>query len=103
LLPGVTPNDIELTAQQNDLTIKGQLQPMVKPEQKVNWLLQEIGSGTFERSITFPKAIDENQITTSYEHGVLTITVPFSQAVRPKKISITGSEPKQMTVEAGAH
>jgi HSP20 family protein len=103
LLPGVRPQDIDLSVQQNSLTFKGQFHPMIKPDQKVNWLLQEIGSGSFERSVTFPKPIDVNQITTSYEQGVLTISVPISEASRPRKISITGSQPKQMTVEAGAH
>lgn len=102
LLPGVKPDDIDLLVQENSLTIKGQFPPATKPEQQVNWLLQEIGSGAFERSIVFPKGIDANQITTSYEHGMLTITVPFSQETRPRKISITGSAPRQMTVEAGA-
>jgi HSP20 family protein len=102
LLPGVKPEDIDLSVHQNSLTLKGQIHPATEPEQKVNWLLQEIGSGTFERSITFPKEIDVDQIATSYEHGVLTISMPFSQATRPKKISITGSQPKQMTIEAGS-
>jgi HSP20 family protein len=74
LLPGVRPEDIDLSVQQNSLTLKGQFHPMIKPDQKVNWLLQEIGSGSFERSVTFPKPIDVNQITTSYEQGVLTIS-----------------------------
>jgi HSP20 family protein len=102
LLPGVKSEDIDLSVQQNSLTLKGQTHPTIKPEQKVNWLVQEIGTGTFERSITFPREIDVDQVTTSYENGVLTISAPFSEAHRPKKISITGSQPKQMTVEAGA-
>src|SRR5436305_3742133 len=84
LLPGVRPEDIDLSVQQNSLTLKGQFRPMIKPDQKVNWLLQEIGSGSFERSVTFPKPIDANHIATSYEHGVLTISVPVSEASRPK-------------------
>ena len=102
LLPGVKPEDIDLSVQQNSLTLKGKVYPTVKPEQKVNWLVQEIGSGTFERSLTFPKPINANGIETSYEHGILSILVPVHEASRPKKISITGSQPKQMTVEAGS-
>jgi HSP20 family protein len=101
LLPGVKPEDIELSVQQNTLTIKGQFQPSVKPDQRVNWLVQEIGAGSFERSITFPKPIEADKIETSYEHGVLSISVPVSEASRPKKISITGGQPKQVTVETG--
>lgn len=103
LLPGVKPEDIDLSVQQNSLTIKGRFQPQIEPGQKGNWLLRDFGAGAFERSITFPMAIDADQITTHYEYGVLTITVPISQAARPKKISIVGNQPKQMTVEAGAH
>lgn len=103
LLPGVKPEDLDLSAQQNTLTIKGQFQSSVKPDQRVNWLVQEISEGSFERSITFPKPIDADKITTSYEHGVLTISVPVSEASRPKKISITGGQPKQMAVESGKH
>jgi len=103
LIPGVKPEDIDLSVQQNTLTLKGQIHPLVKQDQKVNWLFQEIGSGSFVRAITFPKAINADGITTSYEHGVLTISVPASEASRLRKISITGSQPKQMTVEAGTH
>ena len=103
LLPGVKPEDIELSVQQNTLTIKGQFQSSVKPDQQVNWVVQEIGVGSFERSITFPKPIDADKIDTSFEQGVLSISVPVSEASRPKKISITRGQPEQMTVEAGKH
>jgi HSP20 family protein len=103
LLPGIKAEDIELSVQQNTLTIKGQFQSAVKPDRQVNWLVEEIGVGTFERSITFPKPIEADKIDTSFEQGVLSITVPVSEASRPKKISITGGQPEQMTVEAGKH
>jgi len=100
-LPGVKPEDLDLSVQQNTLTIKGQFRSSVKPDQQVNWLVQEISEGSFERSIIFPKPIDADKIDTSFEQGVLSITVPLSEASRPKKISITGGQPKQVTVEAG--
>lgn len=101
LLPGVKPEDIELSVQQNTLTIKGQFPSLVKPDQQGNWLVQEIGVGSFERSITFPKPIDVDKIDTSFEQGVLSISVPVSEASRPKRISITGGQPQQVPVEAG--
>ena len=103
VLPGVKPEDLDLSVQQNTLTIKGQFRSSVKPDQQVNWLVQEISEGSFERSIAFPKPIDADKIDTSYEQGVLTISVPISEASRPKKISITGGQPKQVPVEAGKH
>src|SRR5438067_1957256 len=47
LLPGVKPEDIDLTVQQNTLTIKGQYRPFQEQGKQVNWLIQEIGSGSF--------------------------------------------------------
>ncbi len=49
-LPGVKPEDLDLSVQQNTLTIKGQFRSSVKPDQRVNWLVQEISEGSFERS-----------------------------------------------------
>jgi HSP20 family protein len=101
LLPGVKPEDIDLTVQQNTLTIKGQYKPWVEEGKQINWLIQEIGSGSFERTITFPKPVDADRIETGYEYGILTITVPFSEVSRSKRISISGGQQKQLTVEAG--
>ena len=101
LLPGMNPDNIELTVQQNTLTIKGQFQPHMEQEKNVKWLVQEFGPGSFERTITFPKPFYSDEITTSYENGVLSLWLPISETSRPKKISITSGQPQSMTVEAG--
>lgn len=101
LLPGVAPEEIELTAQGNTLTCRGHFQPSVNSEQQVTWLAQEIGSGSFERSVTFPKPIDSEKIATQYTNGLLMITVPIHESNRPKRISVTASEQKRVAVEAG--
>ena len=80
---------------------KGELHPSVQESQQVTWLMQEIGSGTFERTLTFPKPIDTEKLETSYENGVLSILVPLTESSRPKRISITGSQQQPMMVEAG--
>ena len=116
-LPGVKPEDIELTVQQNTLTVKGhysyqnqhhnkhpeQGQPQQQGQHQ-SWLLREIGTGTFERTITFPKPINTENIQTNYENGMLSITVPISEASRPRRINVSKGEgqPKQVTVESGS-
>ncbi|GLV56730.1 heat-shock protein Hsp20 [Dictyobacter sp. S3.2.2.5] len=102
LLPGVKTEDIELTVRDNTLFLKGTFHPWTSEQEKVNWLIQESGSGKFERSITFPKPINADGIETSYEHGVLTITIPVAEESRPRKIAVSSSktEPKQV-VESG--
>lgn len=119
-LPGVKPEDIDLTATQHSLTIKGHysyqnmhqnwhggqeqgqqsVQQSQPQEQHRNWLMREMGTGTFERTVTLPRPIDVDKIQTSYENGILTVPVPVSEANRPKRISVSGGQPKQVTVEA---
>ncbi len=72
-------------------------------QQGHNWLSREIVSGEFERTVTFPRPIDTNNIQTKFENGILTILVPVTEESRPKRISITGgqSQPQQVPVGAG--
>ena len=114
-LPGVKPEDIELMVQQNTLMVKGHYSyqnqhhnkhpEQGKPqqqEQHQSWLMREIGTGTFERTITFPKPINAENIQTNYENGMLFIVVPISEESRPRRINISGGEgqPKQVTAES---
>jgi HSP20 family protein len=136
-LPGVRPEDIELTVDQNMLTIRGhyghqdehqnqpqsgqaQQQPQtqqqaigqqMQPSQQGkmerhrgghNWLSREIVSGSFERSVTFPKPIDADHIQTSFQNGILTIQVPVSDASRPRRINITGGQSQSQPTAVGA-
>ncbi len=101
LLPGIPPEEIELSVQGNTITLRGQFQPPVQQKQQVTWLAQEIGSGSFERSVTFPKPIDSEKIATQYTNGLLMISVPLHESNRPRRISVTASEPKPVAVEAG--
>jgi len=120
-LPGVRPEDIELTVDLNTLTIRGryshQEEHQVQGEQHEgekqqgkaqrhrqghNWLLREIPSGMFERTISFSRPIDTNKIQTKFENGILTILLPVSEESRPKRISITGGQIQQQPVTIGA-
>jgi HSP20 family protein len=115
LLPGIKPEDLDLTVQQSTLTFKGALHPLVGENKQGKWLMQEFDSGSFERTLTFPKLIDAEHIESKYEHGVLTLFVPISEAVRPKKISVNtthvvnsnsqlnGGEQQKLAVGTGSH
>lgn len=103
-LPGVQPDDIELTVHQNTLSVhaeyqtenqqgteqaSGQEQKQGQEQSKQgNWLMREIRSGSFQRSVTFDRPIDIDKVQTNYENGVLMVTLPISEASRPKKISV---------------
>ncbi len=104
LLPGVKPEDVEVTVEQNTLTIKGKYSHRSEEEGKSrDWLRQEISSGSFQRSITFPKPIDPNNIRATFENGVLTLKVPINETSRARRIEIGRgqTQPQQVTVGAG--
>src|SRR5437868_1601861 len=100
LLPGMKPEDIEVTLEQNTLTVRGRFRPSVPKDKQVTWLVQEIGEGAFERTITFPKPIDSDRIGTNYEAGILSLPLPVREESRARRISITGSQPQPRLVES---
>jgi len=124
-LPGVRPEDIEVTVDLNTLTIRGRYshqeehqkqgaqhdggKPALQQQGKMqrhlqghNWLLREMPFGTFERTISFSRPIDTNNIQTKFESGILTILLPVSEQSRPKRLSITGGQSQQQQVAVGA-
>jgi HSP20 family protein len=96
-LPGVSPDQVELSVVSNTLEIKGErkegsLQPIVSAgkenEKGLKCLRRERGSGAFSRSIELPFAIQSEAVTAEYRNGLLTVTLPRSEADKPKKITI---------------
>jgi HSP20 family protein len=90
LTPGLTAEDIEVTATGNTLSIKGRFPKLLSDEEakQVIWHVHEIGSGEFVRSVTLPKPFVADQITAEVEQGVLTIWVPLAQEALPKQIPV---------------
>lgn len=111
LLPGVSPEDTELTVRQNTLTIKAKLPSLLSAEQQKEamYLVREFGTGEFSRSVSFPKDVDGDAVKARYERGILSIEIPVAQHAQPKRITIqeTGSSPSKLTdqpfVEQDAH
>jgi HSP20 family protein len=99
-LPGVKPDDIEITVQQNMLTLKGQASSPVEEAERKNWTMREIPTGTFRRSITFDRPVDVDNIRTRFENGILAVSLPVSQAAVPKRISLSGSQSRPAQAEA---
>ncbi len=86
-LPGVKPEDIEVTLQNGVLTIKGERQTEAK-EEKENYRRIERFYGSFFRRFTLPETVEEEKIEANYDKGVLTISIPKKPEVQPKKISV---------------
>lgn len=94
LLPGVNPENIDLTVRQNTLTVKVTLPEPFPTDlvKKSTYLLREFGAGEFSRSITFPKDVNGDAVEARYERGILTLEIPLAQHAQPKRISIRESE-----------
>lgn len=104
LLPGVTPEDLELTLRQNTLTLTAKLLDLFPEEvrKQGTYLLQEFGGGEFSRSVVFPKEVDGDAIEAHFDRGILMIELPIAAHAQPKRITIhAGNEapPKTRYVE----
>jgi HSP20 family protein len=87
-LPGFRPEDVNISAIGNQLTITGKPSAYTTPE-GARYLVQEIAPAEFQRSLTLPVEFDTNKAQASYEHGVLTLTLPKSEGAKPKQIAIS--------------
>ncbi|HEB77049.1 MAG TPA: Hsp20/alpha crystallin family protein [Methylothermaceae bacterium] len=86
-LPGIKPEDIEVTLEKGVLTIKGHRETEAK-EEKENYKRIERFYGSFFRRFTLPETVDEEKIEAKYENGVLTVVIPKKPEVQPKKIPV---------------
>jgi HSP20 family protein len=91
-LPGVDASAVEISFENNTLTIRGTKAPSLQAQQneEIRVYTAERLSGTFERAVRLPEYVEGDKIEASYSQGVLTITVPKAQAARARKIEIKG-------------
>ena len=86
-LPGVTPENIEITTKENNLIIKGERKIGAEGE-KVSYHRKERDEGIFRRIISLPTRIDSNKVTAVCKNGVLTVTLPKAAESKPRQISV---------------
>jgi HSP20 family protein len=103
-LPGVKPDDVQVTITGQTINLRGQM----KQEQNVDeneYVYQERRFGSFNRSIQLPERVKGDQASASFEDGILTITVPKAEEVKPRQIQIQGGsrQPKQVSTQSGSN
>lgn len=84
---GINPDDVEITIEENVLTIKGEYSQESESED-TNYLMRERCAGSFGRSIRFPVDVNADAVEASYENGILTLNVPKVEEVKPKRVAI---------------
>jgi HSP20 family protein len=90
-LPGVKPEDIDINIVGETLTLSGSRQPDESGE-NVEYHRRERGYGKFSRTLQMPFQIDANKVDANFKNGVLTLTLPRSEAEKPKKITVKTGE-----------
>ena len=86
-LPGVEPDDIQVTLEDGLLTIEGETSSESE-EQWGDFLLRERRAGRFHRALRLPSSVDAENAEPSYANGVLTITVPKQEAKKARRLAI---------------
>jgi len=86
-IPGVSPDDIDISMEKGVLTIKGERNTETV-EEKEDFRRVERQSGTFYRRFTLPDSADADKIAAKSEHGVLTITIPKQEVALSRRIEV---------------
>ncbi len=87
-LPGIKPEDVDITVENGTLTITGKTAEERRAEEG-SYLVQEIRRGTFSRSVTLPNGLEADKAEATFEHGVLRLRIPKAEQVKPRQIRIT--------------
>jgi HSP20 family protein len=85
---GFDPEKIEITYDDNTLSIKGEVKEENENAEEGKYHIRERSYGSFYRSITMPGVIDAEQITADTDNGVLVVHLPKKPETQPKRISI---------------
>ncbi len=89
-LPGLPPDDIDIEIDDNVLTLTGERRFDEKVEEG-RYYRVERAYGSFRRSVTLPQGVMADEITATFEHGVLTVRVPKAEEVKPRKIAVAAN------------
>lgn len=88
-LPGVHPDGIEVAVHENTVTISAQHPSRSTPAgEQVNWLVAELGNGTFQRTIQLPFEIEEQRVEAEFANGLLQLVLPKVEVEKPHRIAI---------------
>jgi HSP20 family protein len=99
-LPGVEPDAIELTVEQNVLTVPAERR--YEPEEEDEILVNERPQGTFSRQLFLGENLDSENLRAEYVNGVLRLTIPVAEQAKPRRIEIGRRASEPQTIEGTA-
>ena len=86
-LPGIKPEDVDITVTGDVLTISGEMKEETEQKDK-SYIRRERRFGSFSRSIELPEGLDVNKADARFDNGLLTLTLPKGEEIKPKKIEV---------------
>lgn len=86
-VPGVSLADLDISVEGRTLNLKGKRTAAVPGEGEC-YTCEERTNGEFERTVGLPYEIDSSKVEAHYEHGMLRLNLPRSEATRPRKIAV---------------
>ena len=92
-LPGFDPDSIEITAEQNTLTISAERRFEFQESDQL--IARERSQGQFTRQLLLGDLLDVDRIEANYENGVLTLSIPVAEQAKPRRIEITSTGGQQ--------
>ncbi len=91
-MPGITPDQVNIDIERDMVTIHGK--PQLHEAKGFRTIWSETKFGPFTRSFTVPLPVEADKVQATLEQGVLTLTLPKAESVRPRKIHITAAQDK---------
>ncbi len=100
-LPGIRPDDVEITVHQDNLTIgvKEQAERETREGERV---YRELRRSAGSRTLTLPSGMDTDNATATFENGLLRLSIPRAEAAKPRQIPVTGVSEATVAVTAGS-
>src|SRR5690606_4641461 len=87
-LPGVNPDDVEVTVERNVLTVRAERRGAVA--EGVELIASERPQGTFTRQLFLGETLNTEKLEAEYDVGVLTVRIPVAEEAKPRKVEIHG-------------
>lgn len=86
-LPGIDPAKVDIVIENDVLTVSGSSEEKEEVKRE-DYYRKEVRTGNFSRSVVLPMAVKADETKAKYDKGLLTITMPKEESVKPKKISV---------------
>jgi HSP20 family protein len=87
-LPGIKPEDVDITVENGTVTISGRTADERKADEG-SYVVQEIRRGSFSRSVTLPNGLEPDKANATFENGILRLEIPKAEQVKPRQIKIS--------------